>query len=318
MQFYDLVMLAVMGGAIFLGFWKGFAWQVASLAAIFASYFVARNFHQPVADMIGGDPAWNRFLAMFILFMGTSLLIWLGFGFIKSNIERMHLRGFDRQVGAGLGAVKGAILCTLITLFAVSLLGENTSRSICNSKSGNYIARIISKLEGVVPEEIGKHIDPHIKKFQEKVDQHQNELPLNQQNPNGFQQQPGIFQNPNLTQQGNTAPNERVGQLQPYQGGQGGTQQPIYNGTTRRWEYPNQQYQQPYQQQQPGQQQPYQPQQPGQTNNGSFQLPNVNLPNINLPPAWTDAARDVSREAIQGAAENVLQETWRRAMGGNQ
>ena len=103
MQFYDLVMLAVMGGSILFGLWKGLAWQIASVAAIVVSYFVARNLNGPVANMIGGDPAWNRFLAMFILFLGTSLAIWIVFGFVRSTIERLHLRSFDRAHGrAGL------------------------------------------------------------------------------------------------------------------------------------------------------------------------------------------------------------------------
>ena len=128
MQFYDLIMLAVLGLAVFFGYWKGFAWQLASLTAIIVSYMVARNFNEPVAKMIGGDPSWNRFLAMFILFTGTSLLIWLGFGFVKGTIEKLHLKGFDRQFGAVLGFVKGFIICTLITLFAVSLLTSNMAR----------------------------------------------------------------------------------------------------------------------------------------------------------------------------------------------
>lgn len=304
MQFYDLLMLAVMGGAIFFGFWKGFAWQVASLAAIFVSYFVARNFNEPVANMIGGDPGWNRFLAMFILFMGTSLLIWLGFGFVKNSIERMQLKGFDRQIGALLGAGKGVILCTLITLFSVSLLGESTCQSICTSRSGNYIARVLGELGGLVPEEIGKYINPYIDKFQTEMEEHKNETQPTQ--PNGYLPDPGQQPpagggyrpnlpnqwntNPDMTQ-GNTTSNERVGYLQPIPGGNQTGQQPVYNGTTGQWEYPNQ----------------YPPQQP-QAGNGGYQPPNTTL-----PASWQDTARD----AVQGAAEKALQEAWRRAMEGN-
>lgn len=306
MQVYDLVMLAVMGGAIFFGFWKGFAWQVASLASIFASYFVARNFYEPVANMIGGDPSWNRFLAMFILFMGTSLLIWLGFGFVKGSIEKMHLRGFDRQVGAVLGAGKGVLLCTLITLFGVSLLGENACRSICASKSGNYIARLLGHAGGLVPEEIGKYINPHINKFRTEMDAHKDDLPQDnfQQRPE-FQPQPGdgTFQptlqnpwaNPNMTNSGGAA-NEQYGQLQRVPGGSQNQQQPVYNGTTGRWEYPSQTQTQPTQA------------------NGQFQVPNVTVPNVTLPASWQQTAKDVAREAAEAAA----QEAWKRTFGEDQ
>ena len=67
MQTYDLIMLIVLGGATILGAWKGMAWQVASLASIGVSYFVAVQFYQPVAAHIGAAPPWNQALAMLLL-----------------------------------------------------------------------------------------------------------------------------------------------------------------------------------------------------------------------------------------------------------
>jgi len=299
MQFYDLLMLAVLGGAILFGFWKGFAWQVASLAAIFVSYFVARNFNEPVANMIGGDPAWNRFLAMFILFMGTSLVIWLGFGFIKNTIERMHLKTFDRQVGAILGAGKGVILTVLITLFSVSLLGEKACRTICTSRSGNYIARVIGELGDIVPEEIAVPLKPYVKRFQTEMDEHSNNPPAanpnesptlpNQPPTGGFRPSWGQ-QNPNMTQgiPGNGASGgfERIGNLQPSQPNQAGvqSQQPVFNGTVGRWQVPAQ---------------------PASSSSGGFQIPN-------LPEGLGDAVLDATKKRVS----ETIDENWRRLMEG--
>ena len=177
MQAYDLLMLAVMVGAILFGVWKGLAWQVASLAAVVVSYFVAINFRGPVANLIGAEPPWDRFLAMFLLFVGTSLAIWFAFGYIKETIEKMHLNSFDRQVGGLVGAIKGALLCIIITLFAVSLLGDSTRRAICTSYSGNYISRAIANLSGVMPAEISQHIDPYINRFHAEMEKHKDNQP---------------------------------------------------------------------------------------------------------------------------------------------
>ncbi len=193
MQTYDLLMIAVFGGSILFGLWKGFAWQVASLASIIVSYMVARNFSGIVAGMIGGDPAWNRFLAMFILFFGCSLVIWILFGFVRGSIEQMHLRSFDRQLGTALGAVKGAVLCIIITLFSVSLLGENVCRTICTSRSGNYVAHALVRLHGIVPDEIRNFIGPYVDHFQREIIEHQNEVPATERPtpvPGGFSQLP--------------------------------------------------------------------------------------------------------------------------------
>ena len=58
MGIYDLLMLAVMVGCIMFGLWKGFAWQVASIAAIFVSYFVAMIFRGPLSGYISVSEPW--------------------------------------------------------------------------------------------------------------------------------------------------------------------------------------------------------------------------------------------------------------------
>ncbi len=169
MSTYDVVMLAVLAGAILFGMWKGLAWQVASLAAIFISYFVALNFCQPLSTYISSEQPWNKFAAMLILFLATSLVVWIAYGFVKKSIERLRLRGFDRQAGALLGAVKGGLLCMLTTLFAVTLMGENVRHAVVDSKSGGYIATAINRLNSLVPGEIHSVLDPYVKQFNQAV-----------------------------------------------------------------------------------------------------------------------------------------------------
>ena len=41
MQVYDIIMIVVLLGTTMFGAYKGLAWQVASLAAVVASYLVA-------------------------------------------------------------------------------------------------------------------------------------------------------------------------------------------------------------------------------------------------------------------------------------
>ncbi len=185
MQSYDLIMLAIMAAAVLFGAWKGLAWQVASLAAIFVSYFVALEFRTPLANMIQVQPPLNQFIAMFAIYALASLAIWIGFGYVRSFIEKFYLRGFDRQAGALLGALKGGLLCIVVTLFAVTLLGETRRMEICQSKSGLLIARSINQLRGVMPKEIHPLLAPYLNKFNDV---------MNQTNPD-YAQQPNL---PNL------------------------------------------------------------------------------------------------------------------------
>jgi membrane protein required for colicin V production len=169
MQLYDILMLAVIVLAIAFGAWKGLAWQIASLAAIVLSYLVALNFREPVAQLIGTKPPWNIFLAMLILYVVTSLAVWLSFRIVRDFIDRVKLKEFDRHTGAVLGAAKGIILCVIITLFAVTLLGEEQKRAVCNSRSGYYISLLIEKVHVAMPSEVHDVLHPYLHDLDEEI-----------------------------------------------------------------------------------------------------------------------------------------------------
>jgi membrane protein required for colicin V production len=145
MEIYDtIVLLLVLGGA-FLGWRKGMATQVASIVSIGVSYFVAVNFRSVVAEHIDAAPPWNTFAAMLVLYIGTSLVIWLIFRQIRSTIEAMKLKEFDYQMGALFGAAKGFIIACIATLFAITLLHETQRQTIIHSRSGNLIAHFLHR-----------------------------------------------------------------------------------------------------------------------------------------------------------------------------
>tara|TARA_R110002049_G_scaffold2750_9_gene22333 strand:- start:446 stop:1333 length:888 start_codon:yes stop_codon:yes gene_type:complete len=167
-EIYDILMLVVLVGAALFGAIKGFAWQLASIASIVVSYIVAYHFREPFSQSIQAEPPWNRFLAMLILYVGTSLVIWVAFRMISGTIDRLKLREFDRHVGAIFGLAKGALFCTLITLFAVTLLGESLRAKIVASKSGRYIAQVLDQSESVIPPEIHEVVRPYLDRFDER------------------------------------------------------------------------------------------------------------------------------------------------------
>ncbi len=169
MSIYDLAMIILFVGSILWGFWKGLAWQVASLAAIFVSYFVSMTFRGTVAQFISAEPPWNQFAAMLILFLGSALVVWSIFAVVKNRIREMNMGGFDRQAGAVVGAVQGGLLCMVVTMFAVALLGPTARNAIYASRSGGYIVRGINQVSAIVPAEIHAYIDPYIADFNRKI-----------------------------------------------------------------------------------------------------------------------------------------------------
>ena len=178
MQAYDLIMLIVLGMATIFGAIKGFAWQVASLASILISYLVAYRFRFQVAEMIHAAPPWNLFLAMLILYVGSSFVIWVGFRLLSGAIDKVRLKEFDRHIGAAFGLGKGFIYCLLITMFAMSLLGPKQQAAICQSRSGYYIASALDKGVGILPKEIHDVVGPYLEQLDAKLKNGQSGIPV--------------------------------------------------------------------------------------------------------------------------------------------
>jgi membrane protein required for colicin V production len=135
------------------------------------SYLVASYFRNDVAQWINAQPPWNMFLAMLLLYFGTSLAIWMLFRLISSSIDKIRLKEFDRQLGAGFGLLKGAALCCIVTMFAMTLLGPNQKIAIAKSKSGRYIAQALAQAGSIMPNEVKEVIGPYLENVGQQLEQ---------------------------------------------------------------------------------------------------------------------------------------------------
>jgi membrane protein required for colicin V production len=180
MQTYDLMMLLVLVATTLFGYWKGMAWQIASLASLVVSYFAALRFSAQLAPTFGETAPLNRFVAMLVIYIVTSFVIWTLFRLVSGAIDKVKLETFDSQMGALVGAAKGVLLCIAITFFAVTLLPPAQGEAIVNSQSGRYIVALLDKSHSVFPPEIHQIIDPYVNKVEERLNPnfqpHGNEL----------------------------------------------------------------------------------------------------------------------------------------------
>jgi membrane protein required for colicin V production len=167
-QPYDMVMLAVLVLATLFGLWKGMAWQIASVASVAVSFVVAVRMSGVVAPMISAQEPWNRFIAMLLLYLATSAGIWLAFRLVAGIIDRVRLKEFDRQIGALFGLAKGAMLCVVITFFAVTL-SETLRQNVLNTYSGRTIAVLIKRTSPIMPPEVLKVLGTYIDELDRKL-----------------------------------------------------------------------------------------------------------------------------------------------------
>jgi membrane protein required for colicin V production len=162
-------MLLVLLAATVFGFWKGMAWQIASLASLAVSYIASLRFSEQLAPVFGEHAPWNRFVAMLAIYMGTSFFIWTMFRFISGAIDKVRLQSFDKQIGAMFGFGKGVLLCVAITFFAVTLLPPAQGDMIVGSQSGHYIVALLDKAHSVFPPELHQVLDPYLNKVEQRL-----------------------------------------------------------------------------------------------------------------------------------------------------
>jgi membrane protein required for colicin V production len=167
-QPYDIFMILVIAGATAFGFRKGMAWQLASLASLILSAVVAVRFYPLLPLEFSSDPQWNRYIVMLILYLGTSLGIWMAFRLVSGIIDRVKLQGFDRQAGGMFGLAKGILWCLVITFFAVTL-SEWARQAILKTYSGHYIAVLLEKGTPLLPDDVRGVLGKYIQELEGKL-----------------------------------------------------------------------------------------------------------------------------------------------------
>jgi membrane protein required for colicin V production len=105
---------------------------------------------------------------MFAIYVVTSLVVWIGFHFVKSFISRLRLQEFDRQIGAVVGLGKGILLCVVITFFTVTLI-QSGRQTVLDSASGHYIALLLNRADPVIPAEIHQVLDPYLDRLENEL-----------------------------------------------------------------------------------------------------------------------------------------------------
>lgn len=166
---YDMVMLGLLATAGVLGYFKGIVWQIAWIAGICLSSYVSLRFSGELAPFIGQQPPWNRLLAMLALYVGTSLVVWVTFRFVSTLIDAVHLSAFDHQLGLLFGLAKGALICVVVTFFAVTMMPAYRGE-ITGSQSGQIVAKIIGEADQFLPADIHETVDPFLQQFRQQFD----------------------------------------------------------------------------------------------------------------------------------------------------
>ena len=154
----DWVLLALAFASLLLGAWRGLVYEVLSLLAWVAAFFVAQWFAAEVARLLPmGDSAEPvRYAAGFLLvFIATlfacSLVAWLA----KKLMEAVGLRPVDRVLGAVFGVVRAGVLVLVLGVVA-QLTPIGAATWWADSVSGPRIAVLLQGIRPMLPEQFGQ------------------------------------------------------------------------------------------------------------------------------------------------------------------
>lgn len=215
MQTYDILMILVLVAATLFGFWKGMAWQIASLASLVLSLYVARRFADQLAPMISSQAPWNKFVAMLAIYIATSFVIWTVFRLVSGAIDRVKLDSFDHQIGGLFGLAKGVLVCIAITFFAVTILPQAQKDSIVASRTGEYIIVFLDKADSIVPPEVHDVIHPYVERIEQRLDPNQQPQPSSGQEIQALWPRGDAASNGNLGWPPTEQPTQPSAALQP-------------------------------------------------------------------------------------------------------
>ncbi|MDP6439431.1 MAG: CvpA family protein [Candidatus Brocadiia bacterium] len=114
----DSVVIIVAVVAAGIGFCTGFVWQIIRVVSILVVFLIAARYHEDLAGRFADiGPEQLRLVACYlILFVGGLIATYLIAFLVRKPIKALKPELSDRVVGAGLGLIKGVLLCGILAL----------------------------------------------------------------------------------------------------------------------------------------------------------------------------------------------------------
>ena len=174
MVWYDFVILAILIYGAWQGAARGLVMQLAWIVAIVLCFEFADKLAPQIEFHIGVEPRLRHWIAMLILYLGFSLASFLAARWLSNVIEKAKLRDFDRHLGGLFGLLKGAVLSLVLTFFAVTL-SESLQETVVRSQTGFIACKILDTIRPLTPEDAHPLIHESLTKYQEALDDGENE-----------------------------------------------------------------------------------------------------------------------------------------------
>jgi membrane protein required for colicin V production len=156
----DWFFAVVLCVSLLLGVWRGLVFEMLSLAAWVAAFFVAQWFAADVAQWLpmtgAAEPL--RYAAGFLLtFMVAAFAGGLVALFVKKLVTVVGLAPVDRVLGSVFGLVRGLVLLLALAV-VVAMTPLKNSVWWNESVGAGFLSVALKGLKPLVPQEFGKYL----------------------------------------------------------------------------------------------------------------------------------------------------------------
>ena len=155
MNFFDYILITVVGLSMVLSLWRGFIREVISLAGLVAAFLIASRMSGRTGDFLGQwvDNATVADIAGFVLvFILVMIVVGIIGAIIRHLVDLASLTATDRTLGLFFGAARGILLIALCFLVYTSY-SKPDAPWLKASKLAPYAIELGDMLGTAIPEE---------------------------------------------------------------------------------------------------------------------------------------------------------------------
>jgi membrane protein required for colicin V production len=156
----DWALLALLLLSVLVGLWRGFVFELLSLAGWVAAFVAAQAFAPAVAPLLPlGTPggALNHGVAFAATFV-VALLLWaVASRLLRLVIHATPLQPLDRLLGALFGVARGLVLLLAVTTL-VLLSPVRSSAAWQQSHGAAWLAALLQGLKPMLPDALARHL----------------------------------------------------------------------------------------------------------------------------------------------------------------
>jgi membrane protein required for colicin V production len=184
LAFALIVLLSLVGGVL-----RGFTWQLVRIVFLVLAFVLANEYCAWMASQIRqvthdgiGSPV-DKGLAFVLIFSAVYLGSWPLASLLRSAIEKMKLKSFDRLLGACLGIFKGAAIGYVLFLVLAFLVpkaypgGSRVEEQLVRSYSFVGVSRVDPVVRGLLPDEFHAMVAELADRVDDAIDGTEEEAP---------------------------------------------------------------------------------------------------------------------------------------------